>query len=540
MQSLFWIGSSLCCLSFFLVGGAAVLSSVGLVVVVDLSVKLSSFQLFLDFYSLIFLWVIFLITGSVFMFSSSYMSGDKSLRRFSLGVLVFVGSMVWMVISGNLFSTMVGWDGLGVSSFYLVQYYQNQESFDASMLTGLMNRVGDVFMVLLLGGVVFCGDWVPCCGSLLVLAAVTKSAQFPFSAWLPAAMSAPTPVSSLVHSSTLVTAGVYLLVRYGGGEVSELLLMLSLLTMSVAGFSAVFEDDLKKVVALSTLGHLSFMMLALSLGLFDLAMLHCVVHALAKAGMFICVGNLMSVQWGSQDGRTMGWWYSSLSLSYWGLLLSSAVLMGFPFFSASVSKEMVIHCCLEMGGSGVVFFLLFLGVFSSFLYTGVVWWNMLSSKTVVGSVYPSFGVGGGSEFCVVVLVMNVVFTGFLLKEKFFDEVCEMYNNSWCGAGGFVLSLVVIFLFGVVGGAGVCSKKVFVFQSMFFLESVSGQVPSFFTFSVGGGVRYLEGWVESLYPGNDYGYSFYVGELVSKKTVPVFVTLGGGCSFMFLVWVFFGL
>lgn len=151
------------------------------------------------------------------------------------------------------------------------------------------------------------GEWVSCGGLILIGAAITKRAQFPFRAWLPAAMRAPTPVSSLVHSSTLVTAGVYLLVRYGGAEVREALLILSLLTMNVAGFSAVFEDDLKKVVALSTLGHLSFIMLALRVGLPDLAILHCVVHALGKAGMFICVGNLMSAQWGSQDGRSVGW-----------------------------------------------------------------------------------------------------------------------------------------------------------------------------------------------------------------------------------------
>lgn len=120
---------------------------------------------------------------------------------------------------------------------------------------------------------------------------------------MPAAIRAPTPVSSLVHSSTLVTAGVYLLIRYGGSEVRDFLLIASLLTMNVAGSRAVFEDDLKKVVALSTLGHLSFIMLALRLGIRDLAMLHCIVHALGKAGMFVCVGCLISAQAGSQDGR---------------------------------------------------------------------------------------------------------------------------------------------------------------------------------------------------------------------------------------------
>ena len=157
-----------------------------------------------------------MISGCVFIFRERYIAGDRRLRRFGLGVVVFILSMNVMVLSGNLFTGMVGWDGLGARSFYLVQYYSRHEAYEAAMLTGLRNRVGDALLVLALGFALPVGrDYlllIGVCG-FLVLAATTKRAQFPFSAWLPAAMMAPTPVSSLVHSSTLVTAGVYLLVR---------------------------------------------------------------------------------------------------------------------------------------------------------------------------------------------------------------------------------------------------------------------------------------------------------------------------------------
>lgn len=271
----------------------------------ELEIGVRRLGVLLDFYRALFLWVICLITGRVFMFRWGYIKGDKCSRRFFYGVLVFVAAIVWIVLGRNLFRRMVGWDGLGVRSFYLVQYYQNQESYDASLLTGLSNRVGDVFVVFVLcrAGGLSRRRWQRCAGLRLIIGAITKRAQFPFRAWLPAAIRAPTPVSSLVHSSTLVTAGVYLLIRYGGPEVRDFLLMISLLTINVAGFRAIFEDDLKKVVALSTLGHLSFIMLALRLGIPDLAIFHCLVHALGKAGMFVCVGGLMSKQGGSQDAR---------------------------------------------------------------------------------------------------------------------------------------------------------------------------------------------------------------------------------------------
>nr|AQN67801.1 NADH dehydrogenase subunit 5 [Pinctada albina] len=530
LWSVYWVGIFLCCLSLVFLGLAS-MSSKGVSVLVEWGLGLSSFQVIFDFYSLIFLWVICLISGSVMVFSSQYMEGDTFVRRFHLSVLSFVVAMVCMVLASNLFSTMVGWDGLGVTSFYLVQYFQNQDSFDASFLTGLSNRVGDVFVVLALCQCLsFSGSsWLKWSSVILVLGGMTKSAQFPFSAWLPAAMSAPTPVSSLVHSSTLVTAGVYLLVRYGSEEVSEFLLMASLMTMNVAGLSAVFEDDLKKIVALSTLGHLSFMMLALGLGMCDLAMFHCVVHALGKAGMFICVGNLMLAQMGSQDSRSVNWWYSSLDISYWGLFLSSGILMGVPFFSAGVSKEMILHACLELGSSWVVPMLLASGVLSSFSYTMSLWWSLMSEKLCSPNKKSEEVV-----LPVVVLVGSLICSGFLLKNMFFGEVSEMYDSAWLSGGAFLVS--VIFCLLSAYESPLYKKKFFFFQSLCGLESVSGQLPSKLMKELSEGALYLEGWSEALYPGKGLYSSFHCSDLGSKEKAPIFVVWGSGFMLVMLLLV----
>lgn len=272
-------------------------------------------------------------------------------------LLLFVLSITMIVIGGNFFSALVGWDLLGVTSFLLVQFYNGQDSYEASLLTGLSNRFGDVFLMLRLAHTIgFSSCFLrmsEVMAVFLVIGAMTKRAQFPFRGWLPAAIIAPTPVSSLVHSSTLVTAGVFLLIRCDVflGR-SDLLLICSLITMNVAGLAATYEDDLKKVVAYSTLGHVSVITTAIRIGCHELAMFHCIVHAVSKAGLFIRVGNIMVGQEGSQDSREANWFSCRKeSFSFISGILSSLVLIGVPPFSVGITKELVIQKCIECGSS---------------------------------------------------------------------------------------------------------------------------------------------------------------------------------------------
>ena len=142
------------------------------------------------------------------------MDGEPHYRRFLRVVIAFVRSMVLLIFMSTLYGTLIGWDGLGITSFLLVIYYKNRKSLGRSIITALTNRVGDAFLLILLGLTLYTAGGPHLCLVLLLLTAMTKRAQYPFSRWLPAAMAAPTPVRALVHSSTLVTAGVYLLLRF--------------------------------------------------------------------------------------------------------------------------------------------------------------------------------------------------------------------------------------------------------------------------------------------------------------------------------------
>nr|YP_010579357.1 NADH dehydrogenase subunit 5 [Thranita danae]UEV85589.1 NADH dehydrogenase subunit 5 [Thranita danae] len=317
------------------------------------------FTMVLDWISLLFMGFVFLISGSVLYYSGSYMSDDKTSNRFMYLVLAFVLSMSFMVLSPNLISILLGWDGLGLVSYALVIYYSNEKSANAGMLTILSNRVGDVAILLSIGLMSSLGGWNFLLYSyylnedwillkiFLMISAMTKSAQIPFSAWLPAAMAAPTPVSALVHSSTLVTAGVYLMIRFSGAlegsKVQSILLIVSCLTMFMAGLGANFEYDLKKIIALSTLSQLGVMLSILSLGYADLAFFHLLSHALFKALLFMCAGVVIHSVGGYQDIRFMGNLVKFMPLTVSYMTISNLALCGFPFMAGFYSKDMILE-----------------------------------------------------------------------------------------------------------------------------------------------------------------------------------------------------
>nr|QOW08831.1 NADH dehydrogenase subunit 5 [Carpilius convexus] len=326
----------------------------------SLSSTLITFTMVFDWISLLFLSFVFLISSSVMFYSGSYMSGDQTFSRFMYLVLSFVVSMSFMVLSPNLISILLGWDGLGLVSYALVIYYQNEKSANAGMLTVLSNRVGDVAILLSIGLMSSLGSWDFFLYSfymedgnwitlklLLMLAAMTKSAQIPFSAWLPAAMAAPTPVSALVHSSTLVTAGVYLMIRFSpaleGSKVQSFLLIFSCSTMFMAGLGANFEYDLKKIIALSTLSQLGVMLSILSLGYVNLAFFHLLSHALFKALLFMCAGVIIHSVSDYQDIRCMGSLVSFMPMTVSYMTIANLALCGFPFLAGFYSKDMILE-----------------------------------------------------------------------------------------------------------------------------------------------------------------------------------------------------
>nr|YP_010250889.1 NADH dehydrogenase subunit 5 [Ips calligraphus]QTV76823.1 NADH dehydrogenase subunit 5 [Ips calligraphus] len=334
---------------------------------------------FLDWKTFLFMSFVLFISSMILNYSSEYMSGDKYIKRFIFLMVLFVCSMMMLILNLNLVSILIGWDGLGLVSYALVIYYQNVKSNSAGMLTALSNRIGDAAIILAISFSVHFGsfnfifylswaqfdqnveNFMKMVLLLIILASMTKSAQLPFSSWLPAAMAAPTPVSSLVHSSTLVTAGVYFLIRVSEAlsfAMMEFLLIISLLTMFMAGLAANFEYDLKKIIALSTLSQLGLMMTILSLGESNLAFMHLLIHALFKALLFMCAGAIIHNFGDNQDIRNMGGLSSNLPLTSACMNISNFALCGLPFLSGFYSKDLIAEA-LSMQYSSMLVYLIF-------------------------------------------------------------------------------------------------------------------------------------------------------------------------------------
>nr|YP_002650716.1 NADH dehydrogenase subunit 5 [Dermatophagoides pteronyssinus]ACF54669.1 NADH dehydrogenase subunit 5 [Dermatophagoides pteronyssinus] len=322
-----------------------------------------------DYVSCFFFSCVSFISSVVFIYSKYYMSVNSKIvnsdqLRFLSLLFLFVVSMFFLVFSYSWFLVMLGWDGLGVVSFLLVIYYNDPKSMDSGLITFLTNRLGDCFFLLSFMFMFYCGYfsfnylsvidflWF---SVIVMVGAITKSAQMPFSAWLPAAMAAPTPVSSLVHSSTLVTAGIFLLIRFNFMLISVwgLMMLISLLTMLLGGLFANYELDFKKIVAMSTLSQLGFMVFSISMGNWLLGLLHMIFHAFFKSSLFLSTGSLMHFLFGNQDSRLFGGFFMSFFCKLF-FSMSCLCLMGFPFTLGFYSKDFILGNLLFFNTSGLI------------------------------------------------------------------------------------------------------------------------------------------------------------------------------------------
>ncbi len=338
----------------------------------------------LDLISALFLCVVFFISGNVVYYRRSYISSDKDADRFIYLVLRFVISIFFLIISPNIITILLGWDGLGLTSYALVIYYPTKKSRRAGIITVIRNRVGDICLLIAIAWFRVLGDynyftyviindfeirwWL---SFLIVIAATTKRAQIPFSAWLPAAIAAPTPVSALVHSSTLVTAGVYLLIRFGTfneGRISIYLFFISVVTIFMSGLVAVFEYDLKKVIALSTLRQLAVIMFSISLGLYLIAFFHLIIHALFKAILFLCAGAMIHGQGGTQDIRNYGGQVYSYPIISVCLNIANLSLCGIPFISGFYSKDLIVEIASQGAWNQFLIFIIFISLGLTVIY----------------------------------------------------------------------------------------------------------------------------------------------------------------------------
>nr|YP_010407724.1 NADH dehydrogenase subunit 5 [Haemaphysalis nepalensis]URF20614.1 NADH dehydrogenase subunit 5 [Haemaphysalis nepalensis] len=339
------------------------------------------FYFLFDWVSNLFISIVLFISSMVILYSNSYMKEDKNKNCFCLIVLMFVLSMIILILMPNMLMIILGWDGLGLVSYCLVIFYQSVNSYNSGMMTIISNRVGDVMMIMAIFFLFNFGSFdlislnnlEKIVGFFIIVAAMTKSAQIPFSAWLPAAMAAPTPVSSLVHSSTLVTAGVYLMIRFSHlfnmNMYSIFLMKISLLTMMMSGMNAFFETDLKKIIAFSTLSQLSMMMMIVSLSMMEMAFFHLILHAIFKSMLFLCAGLIIHFMNGIQDIRMMGSFMKMSPLITSCMFISILSLMGFPFMGGFYSKDLILEFFFLKINNMLLIFMFWIGIIFTFMYS---------------------------------------------------------------------------------------------------------------------------------------------------------------------------
>nr|UCS09558.1 NADH dehydrogenase subunit 5 [Graphium confucius] len=435
-------------------------------------------SILLDWMSLLFMMFVLMISSSVIYYSKSYMSSELNLNRFVILVLLFVFSMILLIISPNMISIFLGWDGLGLVSYCLVIFYQNIKSYNAGMLTALSNRIGDVMILMLISWMMNYGSWnyifylnfmnndysMKMISLLLIIAAMTKSAQIPFSSWLPAAMAAPTPVSALVHSSTLVTAGVYLLIRFNFMLVDmiflKFLLLLSGLTMMMAGVTANYEFDLKKIIALSTLSQLGLMMSILSMGLSDLAFFHLLTHAMFKALLFMCAGMIIHMMNDIQDIRYMGGVSLYIPLTSLCLSISNLSLCGIPFLAGFYSKDLILEMVSMSNLNWLIFILYYFSTGLTMFYTiRLLFYLMVNDYNllVVYNLYDEDYVMLKSMF--MLLFMSLV-VGGLLSWLIFNYPYMIYLPFNMKIMVLYVSFMGLFMGYLISKMGIYSKNKF--------------------------------------------------------------------------------
>ncbi len=340
----------------------------------------------IDNLTAIMLVVVTLISFLVHLFSTSYMSGDVRYSRYFAYLGFFSFSMLGIVITNNFFTMYVFWELVGISSYLLIgHWYEKKSASDASKKAFIVNRIGDVgmfiginilwanyhtltfdqiFSAIAAGHVPFDSNpWLTAAGILIFCGAVGKSAQFPLHVWLPDAMEGPTPVSALIHAATMVAAGVYLIARTFPMLTADALVFIAYIgaiTAFISATIAITQNDIKKVLAYSTVSQLGYMVMGLGVGAYTAGFFHLVTHAAFKAGLFLGSGSVIHAMHNAlhhqddhhtdaQDIRNMGGLKKKMPITFWAFVVYALAISGVPLTSGFLSKDEILAGSLAFG-----------------------------------------------------------------------------------------------------------------------------------------------------------------------------------------------
>ncbi len=409
----------------------------------------------IDALSSVMLVVVTLVSSLVHIYSIGYMSEDPHKQRFMSYLSLFTFSMLILVTSDNFLQLFFGWEGVGLCSYFLIGFWFKKESANAAAIKAfVVNRVGDfgfalgIFLIFYLFGTVnydevfnlvptmldrelsFLGlnlNGINLICILLFVGAMGKSAQIFLHTWLPDAMEGPTPVSALIHAATMVTAGVFLVVRCSPiYEYSEFALnLITLIGMSTAFFAAtiaIVQDDIKKIIAYSTCSQLGYMFFAAGVGAYNVAMFHLFTHAFFKALLFLGSGSVIHSFKDEQNINYMGGVWKQLPYTWILMIIGTLALTGFPFFSGFYSKDAIIEFAY-LRGSSVGYFAAGVGIFTALL-TSIYSWRLLfktfhgpynNKKLNIKNMHESPMV---MIVPLIILALGAIFSGFMFKELF--------------------------------------------------------------------------------------------------------------------------